>query len=125
MLAVVEQNHAVTCADGVDDALRRTHTGPWLDRERGRHRLGQPVAAAQRRQFDDVDRAELRELVRRGHVVARDGMHFHADTIDAAALLAARLLSASPDGFTVATFRDATGASRKFALPLVAELLAE
>jgi len=73
-------------------------------------------------QPDDVDRAELRELVRRGHVVARDGMHFHADTVDAAALLAARLLSASPDGFTVATFRDATGASRKFALPLVAEL---
>ena len=37
-------------------------------------------------QPDDVDRAELRELVRRGHLVARDGMHFHADTIDAAAL---------------------------------------
>lgn len=73
-------------------------------------------------QPDDVDRAELRELVRRGHVVARDGVYFHADTIDAAAGLAARLLSASPNGFTVAEFRDATGASRKFALPLVAEL---
>ena len=73
-------------------------------------------------QPDDVDRAELRELVRRGHIVARDGMHFHADTIDAAALLAARLLAGSPDGFTVAAFRDATGASRKFVLPLVAEL---
>jgi selenocysteine-specific elongation factor len=73
-------------------------------------------------QPDDVDRAELRELVRRGHLVARDGMHFHADTIDAAALVAARLLAESPDGFTVAAFRDATGASRKFALPLVAEL---
>ena len=73
-------------------------------------------------QPDDVDRAELRELVRRGHLVVRDGMHFHADTIDAAASLAAQLLSGSPDGFTVATFRDATGASRKYVLPLVAEL---
>ncbi|HUV17058.1 MAG TPA: selenocysteine-specific translation elongation factor [Ilumatobacteraceae bacterium] len=73
-------------------------------------------------QPDDVDRAEVRELVRRGHLVARDGMYFHADTIDAAGALAAQLLAASPDGFTVGEFRDATGASRKFVLPLVAEL---
>ncbi len=73
-------------------------------------------------QPDDVDRAELRELIRRGHIVARDGMHFHADTIDEAASVAARLLAESPDGFTVAAFRDATGASRKYVLPLVAEL---
>ncbi|MGB0113978.1 MAG: selenocysteine-specific translation elongation factor [Ilumatobacteraceae bacterium] len=70
----------------------------------------------------DVDRGELRELVRRGHVVQRDGVHFHEQTIDAAASVAAGLLATSPDGFTVAAFRDATGASRKFALPLVAEL---
>ena len=73
-------------------------------------------------QPDGVDRAEVRELVRRGHLVTRDGIYFHADTIDAAAAHAARLLAASPDGFTVAEFRDATGASRKFVLPLVAEL---
>ena len=71
---------------------------------------------------DDVDRGELRELIRRGHVVQRDGVHFHRDAIEAAALVAAGLLGASPDGFTVAQFRDATGASRKYALPLVAEL---
>lgn len=73
-------------------------------------------------QPDGVDRADVRELVRRGHVVVRDGVHFHSDTIDGAAAVAARLLSAAPDGFTVAEFRDATGVSRKFALPLVAEL---
>lgn len=71
---------------------------------------------------DDLDRAALRELIRRGHVVVRDGVHFHATTIDDAALVAARLLRDDPAGFTVAQFRDATGASRKFALPLVAEL---
>ena len=73
-------------------------------------------------QPDDVDRSELRELVRRGHVVTRDGVYFHADTIDAAARIAAQLLADEPSGFTVAAFRDATGASRKFVLPLVSEL---
>ena len=71
---------------------------------------------------DGVDRGELRELTRRGHVVQRDGIVFHADTVERAGEEAARLLASSPDGFTVAQFRDATGASRKYALPLVAEL---
>jgi len=71
---------------------------------------------------DGVDRGELRELTRRGHVVQRDGIVFHAVTIDRAAEEAARLLADSPEGFTVSQFRDATGASRKYALPLVAEL---
>jgi selenocysteine-specific elongation factor len=71
---------------------------------------------------DTVDRGDLRELTRRGHVVQRDGLYFHPQAIDAAANIAAQLLAESPDGFTVAQFRDATGASRKFALPLVAEL---
>ena len=70
----------------------------------------------------DVDRNDLRELVRRGHVVQRDGIGFHRDAIDAAAVVAAELLAEHVDGFTVAQFRDATGASRKYALPLVAEL---
>lgn len=71
---------------------------------------------------DAVDREDLRELTRRGHVVQRDGLYFHPRAIDAAAKVAAGLLDSSPDGFTVAQFRDATGASRKYVLPLVAEL---
>ena len=47
---------------------------------------------------------------------------FHVDAVDAAARVAADLLAADGAGFTVAQFRDRTGASRKFALPLVAEL---
>ncbi len=46
---------------------------------------------------------------------------FHAATIDDAARVAADLLAEHEGGFTVAQFRDATGASRKYALPLVAE----
>ena len=71
---------------------------------------------------DGVDRNDMRELARRGHVVQCDGVVFHTLTIDEAGRVAARLLDESPDGFTVAQFRDATGASRKFVLPLVSEL---
>ncbi len=70
----------------------------------------------------DIDRNDLREMTRRGHVVQSDGIVFHSDTIDDAAGVAADLLAVDADGFTVAQFRDATGASRKYALPLVAEL---
>lgn len=69
-----------------------------------------------------VDRGELRELVRRGLVVERDGVWFAASAIDAAAEVAARLLAQAPEGFTVAAARDALGCSRKYALPLLAEL---
>ena len=71
---------------------------------------------------DGVDRSDIRELARRGHIVQSDGVIFHTSTIDAAAVVAAELLANHADGFTVAQFRDATGASRKYALPLVAEL---
>jgi selenocysteine-specific elongation factor len=71
---------------------------------------------------DGVDRAELRELIRRGTLVERDGMVFHTDSIDRAARAAAELLERSPTGFTVSEFRDHIGVTRKHALPLVAEL---
>ncbi len=71
---------------------------------------------------DGVDKNDLRELARRGHVVQLDGVVFDAGVIDRAGAVAARLLAEHPGGFTVAQFRDATGASRKYALPLVSEL---
>lgn len=70
----------------------------------------------------DTDRALVRELTRRDILIERDKVLFHRDTIDAAARVAADLLADDPAGFTVAQFRDRTGASRKYALPLVAEL---
>ena len=69
-----------------------------------------------------VDRAQLRELIRRRLVVERDGVCFHPGAIDAAALAAARLLAEHPDGFTVSQFRERLGVTRKHALPLAAEL---
>jgi selenocysteine-specific elongation factor len=70
----------------------------------------------------DADRATVRELIRRGTLVERDQILFHHDAIDDAARVAAHLLAEDPDGFTVAQFRDRTGVTRKFALPLLAEL---
>ncbi|HET9602154.1 MAG TPA: selenocysteine-specific translation elongation factor [Acidimicrobiales bacterium] len=69
-----------------------------------------------------IDRAELRELVRRGLVVERDGVYFAASAIEAASRAAAELLARAPEGFTVAELRDAVGITRKHALPLVNEL---
>jgi selenocysteine-specific elongation factor len=69
-----------------------------------------------------VDRHELHALVQRGDVVARDGIYFHREAIDAAARAAATLLEADAEGFTVAQLRDALGVTRKYALPIVNEL---
>jgi selenocysteine-specific elongation factor len=71
---------------------------------------------------DGVDAGELRELIRRGDVVHRDGVYFHRETIRDAAGIVAVLLTEHADGFTVAQFRDSTGASRKYSLPLLEEL---
>jgi selenocysteine-specific elongation factor len=71
---------------------------------------------------EGVDRWQLRELVRRGLVVERDGLYFAPSAIDAAAAAAARLLTERPEGFTVAELRDALGATRKHVLPLANEL---
>ncbi len=71
---------------------------------------------------DGIDRAELRELVRRGAVVEEGGQFFAPETIEAAGRLVARLLASQPDGITVSEVRQAMGATRKHALPLLARL---
>jgi len=71
---------------------------------------------------DGVDRGELRELVRRGDVVEVEGIFFASSAVDAAARLAARLLVDHPAGFTVSTFREEAGNTRKHAMPLLARL---
>ena len=71
---------------------------------------------------EGIDRAELRELVRRGDVVEEDGVFFAASAIDDAALVVAKLLKENPEGITVAQARDAWGTTRKFAIPLITRL---
>jgi len=69
-----------------------------------------------------VDRAEVRELVRRGLVVERDGVFFSPAAVEAAAGTVAGLLVDHPQGVTVAQVRDALGTSRKYLLPLLNHL---
>ncbi len=69
-----------------------------------------------------VDRAELRELVRRGDVIESDGVYFAKSAVAAAAGVVADLLSRQPDGVTVAEVRDRWGTSRKYAIPLLSYL---
>ncbi|HAY66822.1 MAG TPA: selenocysteine-specific translation elongation factor [Acidimicrobiaceae bacterium] len=69
---------------------------------------------------DRYDRAEVRELVRRGLVVQTEGLYFSAAAVEQAAQMLAGLLAASPDGVTVSDIRECWDTSRKFALPLLA-----
>ena len=70
----------------------------------------------------DGDRQVVGDLVRSGALVRSEGVTFHPDAIDSAIGVARTLLDVAPEGFTVSTFREATGTTRKFALPLLAEL---
>ena len=70
----------------------------------------------------DLDRAVVRELIRRGHAWERDSIVFPTSAIDAAARVAARLLGAKPSGITMAELRDGLGVSRKYAVPIATEL---
>jgi selenocysteine-specific elongation factor len=85
------------------------------------------LAALEARPYDPpdpagVDRTELRELVRRGRVIERDGVCFAATAVDGATAVVAELLGDHPEGFTAAQARTALGTTRKYALPLLAQL---
>lgn len=71
---------------------------------------------------DDVDREELRELVRRGEVIVEDGVYFAPTVIDDAANLLADMLAEQPEGVTVSEVRQRMGNTRKHAMPLIARL---
>ncbi len=71
---------------------------------------------------DGVDPAEIRELVRRGEVIAIDGVYYAPETLDRAATLLASLLAAQPEGITVSEVRQAMGNTRKHAMPLLSRL---
>jgi len=69
-----------------------------------------------------IDRAELRELIRRGEVIEESGVCFAPGAIAEAARVTAELLAAQPEGVTVAELRDAWGTTRKYAIPVATHL---
>jgi selenocysteine-specific elongation factor len=71
---------------------------------------------------DSIDRGELRELVRRGLIIERDGAYFAPEAVAEAGRRVAALLVEHPGGVTVSQVRDELGTTRKHALPLLAHL---
>lgn len=84
---------------------------PWID-----ELLASPFAPPGP---DGHDRAEVRELVRRGTVVEQDGVFFAGAAMENAAQLVANALAQNADGLTVADIRDLLGTSRKYVLPIL------
>jgi selenocysteine-specific elongation factor len=71
---------------------------------------------------DDVPKAEVRDLVRRGLVVEEDGCYFALAAVESARRVVVAWLDAQPDGITVGQLRDSLGTSRKYALALAVVL---
>ena len=65
---------------------------------------------------------ELRRLAKAGLLFEREGEWFHVSALETARAIAAKLLQANPDGFTMSQFREALGVTRKHAVPLAGEL---
>ncbi|MDQ6617404.1 MAG: selenocysteine-specific translation elongation factor [Actinomycetota bacterium] len=111
---VVRDGRAWPAGQAAPDAADQLAQHPWLASLRSA-RWAPPPA-------DGVDRQVVRELVRRGWVIEREGTHFAAEAVDDAARVIARLLAEEPEGVTVAEVRTALGVTRRHVLPLLAQL---
>ncbi len=67
-----------------------------------------------------IDPAEVRELVRRRHVIESEGVYFAPTAVADAAAALADALADRPDGVTVSEARDILDTSRKYVLALMA-----
>jgi selenocysteine-specific elongation factor len=68
----------------------------------------------------NIDRAEVRTMVRQGLVIESEGIYFTAAAIERVADLLRDRLSDEPEGVTVADVRDMLDTSRKYVLALLA-----
>lgn len=66
----------------------------------------------------NVPRDVMRRLVQHGVVYEHDGIVFHSQVLDGLRDVLAELWREYPQGFTMAALRDATGLTRKHAVPL-------
>jgi selenocysteine-specific elongation factor len=69
---------------------------------------------------DDVPRAEVRDLVRRGLVVEEDGFFFAVAALETARQQVAGTMT--PEGLTMSALREVLETSRKYAVPLATML---
>ncbi len=113
--AVIDKGKAMARA-AADDGIAELGVGPYLAA------LGAAPFSPPEPRAEGVSDAALRELVRRGLVVASSGYWFSTAAICEAAATVRSLLDREPEGVTVSAVRDALGTSRKYALPLLAAL---
>jgi selenocysteine-specific elongation factor len=69
-----------------------------------------------------VSKEELRELVRSGQVIEREGCYFSPRAMTAATRCVARLLAECPEGITASAVRSELGTTRKYVLPILSYL---
>jgi len=70
----------------------------------------------------EIDRAGLRELIRRGHLIESDGIVFHPVALEIAGAAVRALLDEHSDGFSVSQLRERLAITRKHAVPLAQAL---
>jgi selenocysteine-specific elongation factor len=120
--AVMRQDHELVVDAG------RVMVAGTADAAAGELAQAQPwLAALEAQPFsppppEGIDPQVVRELVRRGVVVARDGMYFASSAVQGAARVIAEMLAGQPQGVTASEIREALGTTRKYLLPLLAEL---
>ncbi|MGI8633044.1 MAG: SelB C-terminal domain-containing protein, partial [Solirubrobacterales bacterium] len=92
------------------DAGQPVAAHPWL--------LGLEASPFAPPSPDDVPHAEVRDLVRRGLVVAEDGCFFAVAALETARQQLEAALAATADDITISGLRDLLGTTRKYAVPL-------
>jgi len=109
---LLEQINGVVISHGV--ALR----GSLLTADE--ERIAELIRDAGRTGLDttNVARDVMRRLVQHGMVYEHDGIVFHTEALDGLRDVLAELWREHPQGFTMAALRDATGLTRKHAVPL-------
>lgn len=115
--AVVESRDDIVVRDGqvtIGEAISEFADHPWLAE------LNEDPFRPMKPDEVDLDRGEVRAMVRQGIVIETEGIYFSALAIEQAADLLRQRLSETPQGVTVADVRDMLDTSRKFVLALLA-----
>ncbi len=115
--AVVETRDDIVVSDGqvtIGEVVSEFSDHPWLAE------LNEDPFHPMKPDEVDLDRGEVRAMVRQGLVIETEGIYFSAAAIERAADLLRARLQEAPEGVTVADVRDMLNTSRKFVLALLA-----
>ncbi len=115
--AIAEDRDDIVVTDGqvtIGKAISEFSDHPWIAE------LNDDPFHPIKPDTEDLDRGEVRAMVRQGLVIETEGIYFSAEAVEQAAALLQIRLAECPDGVTVADMRDMLDTSRKFVLALMA-----